>query len=108
MLSVALRRVSRGMLLSAAARPLSSKAAARLIRGRQRLLGRWGDEYMPALKAFSRAHGDLFVPSTFSTENGFKLGRLVSSIRTGKTPVPDEFKERLSEMGFVMNCKDHR
>ena len=63
-----------------------------------------------ALRFYKEQNGDLLVPATFAfTEKncsdltlvGYKLGRVVSCIRSGDITVSDEERQTLDGMGFV-------
>ncbi|MBO5143522.1 MAG: helicase associated domain-containing protein [Clostridia bacterium] len=56
------------------------------------------------LKAYKEEYGNLWVPINYETAEGFKLGKLVRSIKRGNRRVTAEERAKLEELGFVWKC----
>ena len=58
------------------------------------------------LEEYKGQYGNLLVPYFYTTENGVKLGRIVSSIRDGHRRTSEEEKVVLNDLGFVWKVKE--
>lgn len=63
------------------------------------------EETLIYLKEYKDRYGNLLVPRSHITEDGIKLGRIVSSIRCGTIQTSDEEKKMLDSLGFVWKIK---
>ena len=59
------------------------------------------EEVVKLLEEYKKKHGDCLVPQSYVTENGVRLGRIVTSIRTGGRKTSETEKETLNKIGFV-------
>ena len=66
------------------------------------------DKVIILLEEYKGQHGDLLVPCYYTTENGVKLGRIVSTIRTGSRKTSENEKAMLNNLGFVWQVKKGR
>ena len=46
-------------------------------------------------------HGNCKVPTKYVTQEGVKLGRIVSNIRSGKRKLSDDERKQLNNIGFI-------
>mmetsp|Transcript_73214 Transcript_73214/g.169839 ORF Transcript_73214/g.169839 Transcript_73214/m.169839 type:complete len:508 (+) Transcript_73214:2-1525(+) len=72
-------------------------------------LATW-EQYFGMLVAYKDTHGDCYVPESYTTRDGFSLGRFVSNQRKAfntKQLLPSR-QAQLDEIGFVWNCKDFK
>lgn len=66
------------------------------------------EEVLKLLEEYKGRYGDLLVPRYYTTENGVKLGRIVSTIRNGSRKTSENEKAMLNNLGFVWQAKKGR
>ncbi len=59
------------------------------------------EEGLAQLRAYSNANNDTLVPQNFEAEDGYRLGKWVSTQRTKKHTLSPERRRRLDELGFL-------
>ena len=64
------------------------------------------EETLQLLEEYKGQHGNLLVPRCYTTENGVKLGRIVSSIRDGSRRTSEDEKKMLNNLEFVWKIKE--
>ena len=64
----------------------------------------WDEAYEKA-KAYRKDHGDLKVPASFVTQDGYSLGKWIRNQRSAKT-LSQERREKLNALGMVWELPD--
>lgn len=63
------------------------------------------EEVIKLLQVYKKQNGDCLVPQKYTTEEGIKLGSIVSHIRKGERKISADEKARLDSLGFVWKAK---
>ena len=66
------------------------------------------DEAFTHLQRYRETNNDCLVPQSFTTEDGYKLGKWVSVQRTKKDNLSDVRRHRLDELGFVWDVREQK
>ena len=66
------------------------------------------EEIVRRFEEFKSEYGHMYIPVSYVTKDGFNLGTIVNSIRTGNRKVTDAQKRILDDMGFVWNITDKK
>ena len=64
------------------------------------------NEVVNLLKAYKEEYGDCLVPQAYTTEDGIRLGSIVSCIRSGLRKTTPEEKKILDSFGFVWRVRE--
>ena len=62
-------------------------------------------EVLSLLQNYKEQTGNCLVPQSYITEDGIKLGLIVSSIRSGNRKISEDQKAMLDGLGFVWRVK---
>ena len=64
------------------------------------------DQVIILLEEYKKRYGDCLVPSSYTTEDGIRLGNIVHNIRAGARKTSAEQKATLDSLGFVWKMKE--
>ncbi|MEU5874232.1 Helicase associated domain protein [Glycomyces sp. NPDC047369] len=68
---------------------------------------RW-TTFLDELEQYRSHHGDLLVPSDFTSDDGYHLGKRISNLRAHPQGAPEWVRDRLDALGFIWNARQHQ
>ncbi|WP_335989860.1 DEAD/DEAH box helicase [Glycomyces sp. MUSA5-2] len=68
---------------------------------------RW-TTFLDELEQYQAHHGDLLVPSDFTCDDGYHLGKRISNLRAHPQSAPEWVHDRLAALGFIWNARQHQ
>ena len=66
------------------------------------------EEIIRLIKEYKKQHGDCLISCSYTTEDGIRLGMILSNIRNGVRKTSADEKEMLNSLGFVWKAKRGR
>ena len=64
------------------------------------------EEIVRMFEEYKNEYGHMYIPISYVTKDGFNLGTMVNSIRSGNRKTTPKQKQILDELGFIWNIRD--